>query len=741
MCLTSALANSNTAFEQLSSNHRDSVTCSLEDYQELFRKARQHELEQSIERQRLDMNEQMDRKEKELKDRSDRERSDAAKRVERRGILSDNWQLVSHFANGACRMGQGEDDRSFATYNVTLEFRIFDEQWTSIPLIDTQTIVSDWSIARASDDEAGKWQSVVLGRDTFLTEVARPQQADEEEPWKDHTLVTNVTGMYRLTFQAHVHVRSNRQLHGLNLNFLYPITETHLRVYKDSEMVNIRELSVEPSAFLKTHVERNYTDIEIRLPSSRTLGVKWRMQTGVNGKRLGETKQADAQKEPKDQQQTVGVEDTAQASVVHDSLHSIDDSILTTVHSFKYHMDSEQSLNNVEIHFPGAARITSVVAHSMATWRSSPFSNTTVGSGAASSSSAASSSTQGTIVNIAFKSSVIAKEVIVMIATETEFDNSAATVSVPVAICQGVLRQTGTMAIEKVANVEVYEKVAVGAARLGVEAVPSHIVGRTNRPIVLAYKFFAPRHNVDLTIIHHEELDTLEAVVDVASFTSLVLESQMMQQLLMVLQNTQRQYIEIKGVPAAATLWSTRVNSINTKPVRGANGTILVPLMVASGGRSIATTAKTSVELAWLTPINPLGDNGTVVLDPPRVDLPVSALNVEIYFPEKYTVSFVGTLRNVSRFSHTRPSPVNYETGDEVVTKDFAFTGMPPTSKAQAKTAGVKAKIPREGHKYLLEELFIVNGSARLAANYGQPIASSRSWSESIVGTIGNGWR
>jgi len=139
-------------------------------------------------------------------------------------------------------------------------------------------------------------------------------------------------------------------------------------------------------------------------------------------------------------------------------------------------------------------------------------------------------------------------------------------------------------------------------------------------------------------------------------------------------------------------------------------------------------------------PINPLGDNGTVVLDPPRVDLPVSALNVEIYFPEKYTVSFVGTLRNVSRFSHTRPSPVNYETGDEVVTKDFAFTGMPPTSKAQAKTAGVKAKIPREGHKYLLEELFIVNGSARLAANYGQTIASSRSWSESIVGTIGNGW-
>jgi len=732
-----------TVAEQGTVGSLDSVSCSLRSYEDLFRQAHRQELERDLTQQHEKMRSSITRQEEELQTKMDALNNHAAMSRQRRGVFPTNWQLVGHVVNGSCHVGAKPEESSLAAFDFSMEFRIFDDQWTSIPIIDSQTIVSDWGVLHTSQAQRGdesSWQFVPLGFDTLLV-LKRRQDVQGDEAWEDHTLVTNTSGLYRVSFRAHVHVRSNRQLHGLQLNLVYPLTEAGIRLFHDTRSVHIHELSIEPSAFLQTFESDDYTDMTIQLPSTRRVSVKWRMLAAAEAGKSGSEALPDTatNREAKNQ----NVEGTqAQATVVHDSLHSIDDNILQSLHSFKYLLDSEQSLSSVEIHFLGNARVTSVVAHGMMTWRAMPMSNNNSVRNTTSKAEPVLIQDHGTIVQVTFKSSVITKEVVLMISTEVEFDVGHKAVSIPRAVCQNVLRQSGTLAIQKVANVEVYEQSAQGVARSGLEGVPSHMRGRTSRPIVLAYKFVMPLHAVTLSVIHHEDLPTLDAVVDVALYRALVTGAQVMHSLSLVLQNTHRQYLEVQGIPQAATLWSVKVNSLSTKPARGSKASLLVPLMVGSGGEDGAVAAKSSVELAWLTSADPLREHGTMVLDPPSIDLPLSVLLAEVHFPDAFEVNFTGSVKQVQRFSQPQPSPVSYETGEDVVPKDFDFAAMGGASiKGGHKgSAGVKAKMPKYGHRYLFEQLLVVNGSAHLNLTFGPlPVNKSDgqgSWAETLAAML-----
>jgi hypothetical protein len=426
----------------------------------------------------------------------------------------------------------------------------------------------------------------------------------------------------------------------------------------------------------------------------------------------------------------------AQATVVHDSLHSIADGILQSTHTFKYQLDSAaQSLSSVEIVVMNPARVSSVLAHGMQTWRTGPARNVIL-PGQSGDASSSVGNMSGTLITVVFKNSVISKEVIIKVNTEQEFDVEAGSVTLPVAVCQGVLRQTGTLAVVKEANVEVHEQSAVGIARIGADDIPSYIRGGTDRPIVLAYKYLSPRHSVGLSAIHHEELRTLEAVVDAALHEVLIVDGQMMHTFSLLLQTMQRQYLEVRGIPDSATLWGLKVNSINTKPVRGRHGALMVPLLVGPQGHADGgLVPKTSIELAWLSTPDALGENGTLVLNPPQVDLPVSALSVGIQFPQGYLVNFSGSLLQVDKFSQRQPRVVNYETGQDMSTQEFDFNSMPGQKSGSGSKAGVKAKVPKMGTRHLFEKLLVVNGSAALSVAYSRPPSTqseTRWWSPRV---------
>eukprot|EP00913_Durusdinium_trenchii_P029508 g27660.t1 len=425
-----------------------------------------------------------------------------------------------------------------------MDFRIFENQWTAIRLIDAQTIVTDWSIQRRPAVSAAELELVTLGLDSFLTVQRRPE-VEEAEAWEDHTLVTNVSGVYRI---------------GM-------------------------EISVEPSAHWETKEAANVTDMELKLPSTKQLSVKWRIV-------------------PRDK------------------------------------------------------------------------------------------------VRISFKSSAISKEVSILVTTELSVAQHGL-IRLPTAYCQRVLRQSGTMAVVKLSNIELHQEAAAGVARLGLDQVPLHMSSRAGRPIILAYKFLAAAHAVDLSVIHHEELNTLESVVDTALYKVLVVDGQLMHSLMLQLQNTQRQYMAIQGIAQNATIWTTRVNSMDSK---------------------LASQAKSSVEIAWVEPLE-LQRNGTVRLKPPRLDMPMAALSVEVWFPKEYEVNFTTTMRQVETYSQRQPSAVNYKTESHVVEQDFDFASVP-----RSKNAGVKSKMPTAGSRWRFEQLLVVDGKADLEIAYQQPREVPVSW-------------
>jgi len=157
----------------------------------------------------------------------------------------------------------------------------------------------------------------------------------------------------------------------------------------------------------------------------------------------------------------------------------------------------------------------------------------------------------------------------------------------------------------------------------------------------------------------------------------------------------------------------------------------MVPLLVGpQGSANAGLVPKTSIELAWLSTLDALGKNGTLVLNPPQVDLPVSALSVEIQFPEGYLVNFSGSLLQAEKFSQRQPRVVNYETGQDMTTQEFNFNSMPRQKSSSGSKAGVKSKAPKAGTRHVFEQLLVVNGSAALSVAYSTPPSiETRSWS------------
>jgi hypothetical protein len=637
-------------------------------------------------------------------------KDDISKKSQRDRVLPLNWCLLNHTAVGVYRLGSDPEEQNMALFDFHLGVQVFEDVWTAIPIIDAQTIIaSDWSVLREASDEVSGWQRAHLGRDILFTQQRRES---EDGPVNEHLLLTNQSGSYRILFSAYVRVPKRDSLHTMSLNLAHPISATSFQLehVPGTTRSVIKELSVEPASYHEIVEGNASSQVSVKLPYTKTVEFKWRMTSSAKAswQSAVQSEKQEAENATTDDEET---EQAPLATVVHSAFYSIAESVLHSESTFKFVLDTQQSLSNVELVVLGGARVTSVSAFGMKSWRAMHVSNYTFPGDVA-----AGKPRSGTAVQVSFKSSVISKEVLVVLNMELDFNASSGRLVLPQVVCKNVLRQTGTIAVVKEASVEVHEHEAIGVVRAGVGEIPSHVRSRTDRPIVVAYKFLSPQHTVSLSILQHQEVETLTSVVDATLYEVLVTDTQHMHLLTMALQNSQRQYMAVHDIPASATLWSLRVNRLATTPVRGRDGTLMVPLLVGTSGESNdgGSAMKASVELSWMTEHAPLGENGTVVLSPPRVDMPVSALSVEVQLPEQYIANFTGTLQNVSIFSQRQPRAVNYQTDSHVVETDYRFSVAP----AQSDKSTVKVKIPRQGKRYRFEKILVVGGNAALSVNY-----------------------
>ena len=291
--------------------------------------------------------------------------------------------------------------------------------------------------------------------------------------------------------------------------------------------------------------------------------------------------------------------------------------------------------------------------------------------------------------------------------------------------CRGVLRQVGTLGVIKESSVEVHELAAQGLARADPTELSSQLRFQTDRPIVLAYKYHTPKHALGVSVLRHEEVPVLKAVVDKAYYEALIVEDNTMHRVLMTLQTTgQMQYLTVTNVPDDATLWSVLVNSVAVKPSRGAKGALLLPLQ-ARGTTNDGTLQATSIELVYTSAHPPLGKAGQLTLSVPSVDSPVTVLMAAVSIPSRLDVNYTSDLSAVSKFNTKLPTAVCLAKHKHMVEPDFDFSKGPILMDSD-KIAGTSMEInlpSAAGQTQRFERLLVVNSSPEVRISYAEHVA------------------
>ena len=557
-------------------------------------------------------------------------------------------------------------------------------------------VASDWSVAWRDEGDFSLVDPVISA-DTML--LLREQQ---------QVLATNRSGLFCIKYKAHTRVGKSRNLNTLSLSsLLYPLSSFTLRISSD-ESSFAKDFGVQPaSALLEVDSSPSYADVKATLPlTADGIHVKW---LSVARHETEETNTAAATRKA----------ESPQVTATHEVLNTVDEGIIRSMHILNFASSSSEmsALNSVEFLVYGERlRVTSVVGHALQSWYAEDNDDISK------------------LVRAIFKSSHLDSTVALHV--HTEMDNNAELVELPRIECRNVLRQVGHVAVVKDANVEVHQHRTMGLSRCEPTEVSSQLRSKIDRPIILSYKYLNPKHSCILNVKEHAAIDTLDATVDRVHYKVLVTDTQMAHSLIVVMQSTKLQYLELFGIPSSASMFTLLVNSVPAKPVEGDRDSILIPLLIGFNPETAneGDSLRTSVELSYFSSHEALGHNGMLHLAPPQLTLPVSVVTIELWLPESHDYKISGDFgsKPSSRLEYPIPSAFSYATGKRVVEKDYKFSVIDdvwPEDTEGGKVETVKIVVPRIGNSYYFQRLLVIETVPLLEANYTERAATKgKSW-------------
>lgn len=617
-----------------------------------------------------------------------------AKDKEYAALFPGNF-LVDLSASGSVesKLAAAEGDTTQANFNLSFTIRLLEDKWTKIPLSSSlevlgQTKIFYINISNIHSDTPEKIEIPITHPHTFIFEDRNSSEI---------IFATNQSGTYQVEMQLHTLLRSSRSVNTLSLSrLIYPLRKMNLRLLHPSNSRPVlREFNIIPLALY--NMEQNSencscTDISMRMAPTHGVEFKWR----------GEDQNAQASAGVEDRD--IAQADIPQATVSHDTLHSINEGVLQSTHVFNYEVDSEASaFNKFDITIPPNVRVVSVSSLDIRNWKVLQHQNNTV-------------------LRVSFKSTLVSDRIQLVVNTEIQLDPNSDLVNLPSLVCRDVLRQTGHFGVVKVVNVELYSNFCEGAASADPIEVSSFLRHQTSKAIVMAFKFLSPHYNVSLQVLRHAEVDVLEASVDHAAYQALVVDTHIMHSYTLSMQNTNRQYLSLQDLPASFKVWSLFVNNLPTQPVKNGKDTqsILIPLLPGSGVSNDGSCQTYTVELTYVSTHDPLGEAGNITILPPKIDLPISVMTAEIEAPPGYNWEWKSAgLQQVSKFSHKKPMTVNSNKDKHVVSSTHDFRYVLEDTDTAGKS--VRVKVPTTGRSVKFERLLVIVDTPSLLGMYVTP--------------------
>ncbi len=290
---------------------------------------------------------------------------------------------------------------------------------------------------------------------------------------------------------------------------------------------------------------------------------------------------------------------------------------------------------------------------------------------------------------------------------------------VPVVGALDTVRSKGFVGVESAGTIEISAGQAKEATPVDVRSLPAEILGKTDQPVLLGYKYLGASPQIPLKIAEHDDLDVLVTLLDqVQARTMWTREGRRLTSVRYQVRNNRRQFLRL-SLPEGATLWSASVAGRATQPGKDAEGKVLIPLVrsqVAGGA-----LASFDVEVVYVEDTAKATSSGRFRAELPRADVPTTYVGWTVYVPEDLKLrkrSFEGSVEHVRYLSNPIPQENAYvvETSNEQV--QFQSEDQMASGGLGEGATPVKVTLPLQGRMIYLEKLIALDETLEVEFDY-----------------------
>jgi hypothetical protein len=204
---------------------------------------------------------------------------------------------------------------------------------------------------------------------------------------------------------------------------------------------------------------------------------------------------------------------------------------------------------------------------------------------------------------------------------------------------KGAQRETGEILVEGAGTIELTATEGGGLKRMDFKETNPYLRSLAHFPLQAAFRYHRQTSEVPqlaLTWTRFPDSGVLAAVAERAEVTTLVTsEGRSLTEIKLTVKNQAQPFLKV-SLPTGAIL-SAAVAGEKVKPVEGADGN-RVPLLRAG----FRPTEAYTVTFVFLHSGAPFAKKGGSELSLPKMDVPISVLNWEVFLPEQYKVKDFG---------------------------------------------------------------------------------------------------
>ncbi len=224
-----------------------------------------------------------------------------------------------------------------------------------------------------------------------------------------------------------------------------------------------------------------------------------------------------------------------------------------------------------------------------------------------------------------------------------------ATASAPILAFKDAQRDTGEVLVEGQGTLELTAKESGGLKRLDIKEVNPYLRALSRYSLQAAFRYH--RQPIETPALALEwtrfpDASVLAAVAERATVTTLVTsEGKSLTEVKLIVRNQAQPFLKV-DLPAGASILTAEVSGQKVKPVQGADGD-RVPLLRTGFRPAGAYT----VSFVFMHSGAPFAKKGGSDISLPKMDVPISMLEWELFLPDQYKVKdFSGDAISASLF-------------------------------------------------------------------------------------------